>query len=245
MNIYFISDAHLGYPNRKKSLEREKKIVRWLDFVADNADEIWLLGDIFEFWFEWKKVVPRGFVRLLGKIAELCDKGKIIRFYTGNHDLWVFDYLTEELGVELHRKPVEIDYNGKSFCIAHGDGLGDYDRLFKVIKWFFTNRFFQWLLSVLHPNITIKMAYLWSKKSRNSHKDNTYEGGVNNDWLIAYSKEVLKKKHYDYFVYGHLHYPQEVKLNEKCKYVNLGEWVKAFTYGHFDGQDLKVKTFDE
>jgi len=244
MKIYFLSDAHLGYPTYEESLVREKKIVRWLDEVSKDADEIWLLGDIFEFWFEWKRVVPKGFLRILGKICQLTDQGIPIHFYTGNHDLWVFDYLHRETGMILHRQPVSKEYNGKKFYIAHGDGLGDYDKKYNAMKFFFTSRFFQKVLSFLHPNFTMKVAHAWAGSSKYNKAGAAYFGD-NKEWLMLYSKEILKTQHFDYFVYGHRHLMFDKPLSENSRCINLGEWINLFTYAVFDGKELYLKEYLE
>jgi UDP-2,3-diacylglucosamine hydrolase len=244
MKIYFLSDAHLGYPTYQESLKREKKIVHWLEEVSKDADEIWLLGDVFEFWFEWKRVVPKGFLRVLGKICELTDNGLPIHFYTGNHDLWVFDYLHHETGMILHKQPVIKEYNGKKFYIAHGDGLGDYDKKFNAMKVFFTSRFFQRALSLFHPNLTMKVAHAWAGSSKYNKAGVPYFGD-DKEWLMLYSKEVLQKQHIDYFVYGHRHLAFYKELNDKSHCVNLGEWINLFTYGEFDGEKMLLKEYNE
>jgi len=243
MKIYFLSDAHLGYPNYEDSLVREKKIVAWLDFVSKDADEIWLLGDIFEFWFEWKYVVPKGYIRLLAKIIELSEKGLPIHFYTGNHDLWIFDYLPKETGITLHRNPVTKIYDNKKFYIAHGDGLGPYDKKYNFLKKLFTNRFLQKVLALFHPDLTMKVAFGWANSSKKYSKPSLTYFGDDKEWLVLYSKTVLEREHFDYFVYGHRHLPHNVELAENSRCINLGEWVNLFTYGVFDGTDMKLKKF--
>jgi UDP-2,3-diacylglucosamine hydrolase len=243
--IYFASDFHLGAPTHQKSLEREKRIVRWLDEVKQDAAEIYLMGDMFDFWFEYKHVVPKGFSRLLGKIAEITDSGIPITFFTGNHDMWMFDYFPKELGVTLYREPIVREYNGKKFFLGHGDGLGPGDKGYKFIKKVFANPICQWLFARLHPNFAMGMAQYWSKKSRmaNGISDEKFTG-EENEWLIVYVKELLKKEHYDYFIFGHRHLPLDVKLGNS-RYINLGEWIKYNTYAVFDGTNLELKSFEK
>lgn len=242
--IYFASDFHLGVPDYEKSLEREKRIVRWLDEIKHDAKEIYLAGDVFDFWFEYKKVVPRGFVRLLGKIAELSDSGITIHYFTGNHDMWIFDYLPQELGVKLHHQPITKEYNGKKFYIGHGDGLGPGDTGYKFIKKVFRSKICQWLFARIHPNLGIGLAHYLSQQSRitNGTKDETFHG-EKGEWLIVHCKEVLKTEHFDYFIFGHRHTPLDYKLNEKSRYINLGEWVNYNSFAVFDGNDLGLKYF--
>jgi UDP-2,3-diacylglucosamine hydrolase len=242
--IYFASDFHLGAPNRESSREREHRIVSWLNEIATDAAEIFLVGDIFDFWFEYKRVVPKGFTRLLGKMSELTDGGIAVHVFTGNHDMWIFDYLPEECGVKLYRAPIERIWNNKKFMIGHGDGLGPDDHGYKFIKKVFANRACQWLFARLHPNFGIGLANFFSGYSRSTtgDKDKVFLG-EDKEWLIIYCKEVLQKTHFDYFVFGHRHLPMEIKLNENSKYINLGEWLHSNTYAEFDGEKLTLKTF--
>lgn len=219
---------------------REKKIVAWLDQVSKDADEIFLVGDIFDFWFEYKKSVPRGYVRLLGKIAELTDRGIPIHVFTGNHDMWIFDYLPEETGVTLHKKPITRTWNGKRFYIGHGDGLGPGDHGYKFIKKIFANKVCQWLFARLHPNFGIGLADFWSGKSRNAgkEKDKTFLG-EENEWLAIYAREIQATNPQDYFVFGHRHLPLDIPIGT-ARYINLGDWIDHYTYGRFDGEKMEL-----
>lgn len=242
--IYFASDFHLGIPDYASSLDREKKIVRWLDTIKKDAAEIYLLGDVFDFWFEYGTVVPRGFVRLLGKIAELTDAGIPVHWFTGNHDMWIFDYVPKELNVMLHRAPVHKEYNGKKFYIAHGDGLGPGDHGYKFIKKVFASKVCQWLFARIHPNLGIRIARYWSGKSRiaTGRNDEKYLGDEK-EYLAVYSKEILSKEHFDYLIFGHRHLPLD-KTFGNSRYINLGDWVRYFTYAEFDGNELKLLKFE-
>lgn len=243
--VYFASDFHLGAPDFESSLIREKKIVRWLDQVKDDAHCIFLVGDIFDFWFEYKEAVPRGYTRLLGKLSELCDNGLDIQVFTGNHDMWIFNYLPKETGVTLHREPITREWNGVKFYIGHGDGLGPGDYGYKFIKKVFASKLCQWLFARLHPNFGIGLANFWSRTSRKSgaEKDKTFLG-EDNEWLVIYSRKVLEKEHFDHFIFGHRHMPLEIQLSENSKYTNLGDWISQFTYGEFDGSQMTLKTFE-
>jgi UDP-2,3-diacylglucosamine hydrolase len=243
--IYFASDFHLGAPNYEKSLEREKRIVRWLDMAGNDAEEIYLLGDVFDFWFEYRTVVPRGYVRLLGKIATLTDKGIKVHYFTGNHDMWTFNYLSTELNVKIYRSPVTAIYNEKSFYIGHGDGLGPGDHGYKFIKKIFSSRICQWLFARLHPNLGIGIANYFSAKSRamTGASDEKFLG-EEKEWLVQHSKEVLKDRHYDYLIFGHRHLPLDIRLDEKSRYINLGDWIKYNTYGVFDGKEFELKKYE-
>lgn len=239
-NIYFASDFHLGAPNQEESLAREKRIVQWLDEIKTDAAEIYLVGDIFDFWFEYKRAVPRGHVRLLGKLAELTDAGIPIHVFIGNHDMWIFDYLPAETGVIMHREPIDRTFNGKLFHIAHGDGLGPGDRGYKFIKKVFASKVCQWLFARLHPNFGIGIANFWSKRSRSHTKKKDEFHGEENEWLVIYSKEKLEEKPYDYFVFGHRHMALDIDLPNGAKYINLGDWLTYYTYAKFDGSELKL-----
>lgn len=241
-NIYFASDFHLGVPSYEKSLEREKAIVSWLEHIAPTAKEIFLVGDIFDFWFEYKNAIPKGFVRLQGKIAELTDSGIPIHVFTGNHDMWIFDYLPKELGIQLHREPVIREFNGKKFLIGHGDGLGPGDRGYKLIKKVFQNKFCQWCFARLHPNFGIWLANYSSRTSRaaTGQEDEKFLG-KENEWLYIYCMEVLQKEHFDYFIFGHRHLPLRIELTDQSTYLNLGDWLKYRTYLVFDGEKAGVK----
>jgi UDP-2,3-diacylglucosamine hydrolase len=243
--IFFASDFHLGAPDKESSLLREKKIIRWLDTIKEEAEEIYLLGDVFDFWFEYKNAIPKGFVRLQGKIAELTDAGIPIHWFIGNHDMWIFDYIPTELGVQIHKTEIQREINGKKFFIGHGDGLGPGDKGYKFIKKVFRNRICQWMFARLHPNFGIGLANMFSRKSRAATgiKDETFYG--EKEMLTQYSKTVLEKEHFDYFVFGHRHYPMEIELSEASKYINLGDWINHFSYAEFDGNSLLLKYFNE
>jgi UDP-2,3-diacylglucosamine hydrolase len=242
--IYFASDQHLGVPDFESSLVREKHFVKWLDMAQKDAEAIYLLGDLFDFWFEYTSVVPRGFTRVLGKIAEITDKGIPVYFFRGNHDMWTFDYLEKEVGVILYNDPIDIEINGKKFLIGHGDGLGPGDFWYKRIKKFFANPLMQWCFARLHPNFGVGLANYFSRSSRakNATADKEYHGD-DKEWLVLYAKDELKKKHYDYFVFGHRHYAMDLELKENSHYINLGDWVVDFTYAVFDGKRMGLKEF--
>jgi UDP-2,3-diacylglucosamine hydrolase len=244
--IYFASDFHLGVPTPQKSLEREKKIVRWLDSISGDAAEIYLVGDIFDFWFEYKHAVPKGYVRLLGKLAEISDKGIPIHIFTGNHDMWIFDYLPKEIGATLYREPIIKTINNKKLYIGHGDGLGPGDYGYKFIKKVFANKFCQWAFARLHPNFGIGLANYFSRKSRKVNAVNDLKFlGEENEWLAVYCKEYLQKEHIDFFIFGHRHLPLEIKVGENSVYYNLGEWINHFTYAVFDGNNIELKKFND
>ncbi|NPA69041.1 MAG: UDP-2,3-diacylglucosamine diphosphatase [Chlorobi bacterium] len=239
---YFLSDIHLGLPDRKKSLQRELKLVKFLDEIKNSAESIYFAGDIFDFWWEYKSVVPRGYVRFLGKIAELSDSGVKIFFFTGNHDIWMKDYLKEELGTEILHKELKTEIKGKKFYIAHGDGLGPGDKKYKFLKKIFTNRFLQKCFSLLHPDTAFGIAKKWSHSRRK--KETSYDfKGKDKELLFLHSEDILKKEHFDYLIYGHRHFPVMLSAGKSSVHINLGDWLVNFTYGIFDGKDFRLKTY--
>lgn len=238
--IYFASDFHLGSPDHASSLVREKKIVDWLCQIEKDAAEIYLLGDIFDFWFEYKKVVPRGFVRLLGKLAQLSDRGIKIHVFTGNHDLWMRDYFEEELSIPVYREEIKKTIWGKKFFIAHGDGLGPGDEGYKRLKRVFTNPLCQWMFRQLHPDLSFRIANYWSRKSRESQNEEETYKRAEEEWLFEFAKDELKKEHFDYFIFGHRHLPLNLDLNNQSKYFNLGDWIKHYSYARFDGTKIQL-----
>ena len=241
--IYFASDQHLGAPSPEASLPREKKFVAWLDTIKEDAGAIFLLGDLFDFWFEYKTVVPKGFVRVLGKLAELKDAGIDIYFFVGNHDLWMRDYFQKELNIPVFHKPQEFDINGKIFLIGHGDGLGPGDYGYKRMKKVFTFPFFKWLFRWLHPDIGVRLGHYFSVKNKLISGDEDARFlGEENEWLVQYCRKKLTEKHYDFFVFGHRHLPLEINLNTNSTYINLGDWIQYFTYGEFM-KTFKLKEF--
>ncbi|NNF76186.1 MAG: UDP-2,3-diacylglucosamine diphosphatase [Flavobacteriaceae bacterium] len=242
--IYFASDNHLGAPSRDASLPREKRFVEWLDTIKTDAHTLFLLGDLFDFWFEYSHVIPKGFTRTLGKLAELSDSGIGIHYFVGNHDLWMNGYFEEELNIPVHHKPMEFDFNGKSFLIGHGDGLGPGDKGYKRMKKVFTNPIAKWLFRWLHPDLGMRLAqYLSVKNKMISGEEDIKFLGEDNEWLIQFCKEQLKQSHRDYFVFGHRHLPLNIDLEGNAKYINLGDWIHYFTYAVFDGNNLDLLEF--
>lgn len=243
--IYFLSDFHLGAPDHASSLVREKRIVRFLDEVKKDAAVVFILGDLFDFWYEYKRVVPKGFVRILGKLAELTDSGIIIHFFVGNHDMWMNGYFEKELNITVFYEPLEFEFNGKKFLIGHGDGLGPGDHRYKFIKKIFRNQFSQKLFGMMHPAAGIGLANYFSRKSRASTgKGDERFLGEEREWLIVYSKEILKTKHIDFFVFGHRHLPIEFPLNDSSLYINLGDWIKYNSFAIFDGEKMELKHYE-
>ncbi len=240
--IYFAGAFHLGAPDFEKSLVREKRIVAWLDSIEHDAAEIYLLGDLFDFWFEYRHAVPRGFSRLLGKLSQLTDRGIPVHVFTGNHDMWIFDYLPKECGVILHRAPIEKEWNDKKFLIGHGDGLGPGDHGYKFIKKVFASRLCQWLFARFHPNFGIWLASRMSRYSRKTTGDDDQKfTGPDNEWLVQYCREQLNAKHTDYFIFGHRHLPLQIPVGPTSTYFNAGDWLVHFTWLEWDGAALVLK----
>ena len=242
--IYFASDQHFGAPSPELSFPREQKFVLWLDEIKGDAEAIFLLGDLFDFWFEYKTVIPKGFVRVLGKLAELRDSGIPIYFFVGNHDLWMEDYFQKELNIPVFHDNQEYTFGDKTFLIGHGDGKGPGDLGYKRMKKIFTNPFFKWLFRWLHPDLGVKLAQYLSVKNKliSGDEDVTFLG-EENEWLILYSKRKLETKHYNYLIFGHRHLPMKVSVGENAEYVNLGDWITYFTFGVFNGEDFEIKKY--
>ena len=243
--VFFISDAHLGLPPAEESRKREILLVRWLETIRKDAAAIYLLGDIFDYWFEYKKVVPRGFVRLIGKLAEICDEGIPVYFFTGNHDVWVFDYLPSETGLKVIREPVYHIYNDKKFYLAHGDGLGPGGFSYKFLKSIFTNKVLQWLYARIHPNSATGFAHRWSKHSRFSAGNHVPWLGEEREHLVLHSRNIEKNQHFDFYIYGHRHVPKEFMITESSKVIYLGDWFINFTYAEFDGSETRLNYYKQ
>ncbi len=243
--IYFLSDFHLGAPDYESSLKREKRVVKFLDEIKNDAEVIFILGDLFDFWYEYKKVVPKGFVRILGNLAELTDRGIIIYFFVGHHDMWMNGYFEKELNIDVFHDPKEFEFNGKKFLIGHGDGLGPGDHRYKMMKKVFRSKFSQSLFGMLHPSTGIGIADYFSRKSRAAAgtEDEKFLG-EEKEWLILFAKETLQKKHIDYFIFGHRHLPIEYKLNDESVYINLGDWIKYNSYAVFDNGIVSLKYYE-
>jgi UDP-2,3-diacylglucosamine hydrolase len=243
--VYFASDNHLGAPSRQESMPREKQFVAWLEMVKDDAAAIFLLGDLFDFWFEYKTVVPKGFTRTLGKLAEITDSGIPVYYFVGNHDLWMNGYFEEELNIAVYHGPGQYTLNDSTFFIGHGDGLGPGDTGYKRMKKVFTNPVSKWFYRWLHPDWGVRLAqYLSVKNKMISGEEDMRFLGEEKEWLVQYAKRKLEEQHFDYFVFGHRHLPLQVDLNSTSRYINLGDWITYFTYGVFDGEKLSLKTFD-
>ena len=242
--IFFASDFHFGVPDHRTSREREDRVVRWLEQIRHEASEIYLIGDIFDFWFEYEAVIPKGFIRFQGKIAELVDSGIKIYFFKGNHDTWMFDYFKKELGVQIISDELILERNGKRFFLHHGDGLGPGDANYKFLKKIFRSNFCQWLFARIHPNLGVGIATKWSMQSRLQNNKKEEFTDIAKEWLVSYSKELLLQEHFDFLIFGHRHLPLEIQLGSS-KYINLGEWINFNSYAVFDGQELELRYFEK
>lgn len=243
--IYFLSDFHLGSPNHAASLIREKKVVAFLESIQHTAAAIFVMGDMFDFWYEYKHVVPKGYVRIFGTLASLTDSGIPVYFYVGNHDMWMSGYFEKELGIPVYYEPQIYTWNNKKFLLGHGDGLGPGDHGYKFLKSIFRNKICQWLFGLLPPALSIGVANYFSNKSRkNTNPHEKTFMGEEQEWLLIYSREILAREHIDFFVFGHRHLPIDYKLSDNSRYINLGDWITNFTYAAFDGTDMHLKKWE-
>jgi len=243
--LYFASDVHLGAGGYAVTRAREAKLVRWLDMIKADAAEVFLMGDLFDFWFEYATVVPKGYIRLLGKLAEMSDAGTKIYFFKGNHDMWMFNYFEKQLGATIISNELVIERNGKKFFLHHGDGLGPGDNLYKVLKKVFRSKVCQWLFARIHPNFGIGIANYWSGKSRSVNSKRADGKPGEQEWLVTYCNEVLQTTRYDYMIFGHRHKPLDIKVGTDTRYINLGEWIHYCSYAEFDGEELHLKYFEK
>lgn len=270
--IYFLSDAHLGSWGIPHGRMQERRLVRFLDSIKASAKAVYLLGDMFDFWYEWKYAVPKGYTRFLGKLSELTDMGIEVHYFTGNHDIWMYGYLEEECGVIVHHEPVTVEIYNKVFYLAHGDGLGDPDRQFKLIRGIFHNRLCQRLFSMLHPRMSMWFGLSWAKSSRQKREQNIIlerqgaEGtqfngntmsrynssgeleylGEDHEYLVLYTKEYMASHpDVDYYLYGHRHIELDLMLSRNQRMMILGDWITQFTYAVFDGEHLLLEEYEE
>lgn len=244
-NIYFVSDFHLGTPTWEQSHEREQAILRWLKMIQPTCSELFLMGDVFDFWFEYQKVVPKGFVRLLGKLAEMSDAGIKIYFFKGNHDMWLRNYFQQELNITVVSDELEIERNGKKFYLHHGDGLGTGDKGYQWLKKVFRSPICRFLFEWIHPNIGVGLALGWSRKSRMASENKEHFESESKEWLAQYAKELDQQQARDFYIFGHRHLPLQISLNERATYINTGEWLYEQSYAVFDGVQLSLKFFEK
>jgi UDP-2,3-diacylglucosamine hydrolase len=238
--VYFASDFHLGIPGATSSLDREKLICNWLDAITPTAQHIFLQGDIFDAWLEYTAVVPKGFVRLLGKLAQLSDAGISISAFTGNHDLWMYGYFEQELNIKVYHHPIKVLINDKTFLLGHGDGLGPGDKGYKILKYFLNHTLIKFIYKWLHPDLGIKLAQYFSQKGL--HKKQVLEQylGPDKDFLFQYCTQYANANTVHYFIFGHTHYMVDTPINETARYINLGDWLNYNSYAQFDGTSLEL-----
>jgi UDP-2,3-diacylglucosamine hydrolase len=241
--IYFASDFHLGVAGKHSTRDREQKIVDWLESIREDAHAIFLVGDVFDFWFEYKRVVPKGFVRLLGKLAQITDSGIPVFFFSGNHDMWMFDYFPKELNIPVFHEPQTFRINGHHLYIGHGDGLGPGDHTYKILKRIFRSGLSQWFFRWLHPDLGVRLAHSWSRKSRLANEGTAEVFNEDDEWLLAHCRDIESKEHHDYYIFGHRHLPIDEEVANGARYINLGEWVNHYTYGEYDGDSLQLKNY--
>jgi len=242
--IYFASDFHLGLPTGSSPLEREKKVVGWLNSVANDAAEIYLLGDIFDFWWEYKLVIPRGFTRFLGTLSSITDKGIPVHFFTGNHDMWAGNYLSDECGLIIHKSPLTTTFSGRKFHLAHGEGLGSKSKGYKILLSIFRNKPLQVMYSALHPSIGIGIGHSWSLHSRLGKGITKEFLGEDKEDLIRYAKSILETEKIDYFIFGHRHLAMRYNMNGGTEIIFLGDWIKNGSYAEWDGENLSFKVLE-
>lgn len=242
---YFISDLHLG-ASYLDTRQREQKVIDWLNSIKSSAKRLIFLGDILDYWYEYRHVVPRGYIRFFGKLAELSDSGIEIHWFTGNHDIWIFDYLPAELGITLHRTNEVLDIDGHSFFLSHGDEVGERKWSFRFIQWLFRNKVAQWCYSWIHPDLTMILAHKWSSSSRkkNNQKGEEHFRGEKHEPLVRFAKEYIKNNNVEYLIFGHRHILLDLMLTRNNRMVILGDWIKHFSYASFDGENLCIDLFE-
>lgn len=247
-NVYFLSDAHLGSRAINTRRTHERRLVNFLEQIRHQAAAIYLLGDMFDYWYEYKHVVPKGYTRFLGKISELTDSGIEVHFFAGNHDLWIGDYLEKECGVILHRHELTCEIYGKVFFLAHGDGLGDFDWKYRTLRMLFHSKTLQRLFSAIHPRWTVELGLEWAKHSRMKRiegKEPEYMG-EDKEPLVRFSKEYLQSHpEINFFIFGHRHILLDLMLTHTSRMIILGDWVKEFSYAVYDGENLFLEQFIE
>jgi len=241
--IFFASDLHLIMAPDEESRSREQNFIKWLDMVKNDAAAIFLLGDIFDFWFEYHNAIPRGFVRLLGKLAELTDSGIPVHYMVGNHDQWMHNYLTMEMNIRIYHQPTEFEINGKQFLIGHGCDVSPENLTDRLYNFIFTNRLLRVLFASLHPRWGIALGKSWSESSRRRNSKVTPYTKTDQEFLYRYAQKVLAVKHYDFFIFGHRHLAMNLRLNENSRYINIGDWVENDTYAIFDGKDISLHSY--
>jgi len=241
---YFASDFHLGTPNYEESLIREKRVVQWLEHIKSDCDNLFLLGDIFDFWFEYKTTVPKYYNRLLGTLAQMTDDGIPIYFFKGNHDMWTFGYLEKEIGLTVIDEEWVGKIHDKTFYVHHGDALWKGEKTYKLIRKIFRSKLAIWLFHRIHPNFGVKLANMLSKKSRNKNSQLDHiKIPLEQEFQYQFAQEHIKTNPIDFYIFGHRHNPMEVTIGAHSKMINLGDWVSHFTYATFDKHEVSIHTY--
>lgn len=244
--IYFASDFHLGAPDPQQSRMRELRIIDWLENIRHDAEIIFLVGDLFDFWYEYKHVVPKGFVRFFGKLAELSDAGIEIVVFLGNRDMWMTDYFQKELNIQTIRRPQTFIFNNKKFYVGHGDGLGADDFGYKILKVIFEGKVPRFLFGrILHPNTGQLIGQIWTKNSWKKKRTAEEFLGEEKEHLVQYSKKIEAKEHHDFYIFGHRHTKVELDISPTSKYINLGDWIWYNSYAVFDGENLQLLSYEK
>ncbi|MCH5229190.1 MAG: UDP-2,3-diacylglucosamine diphosphatase [Muribaculaceae bacterium] len=238
---YFLSDLHLGAPYMEDSRDSEKRIVAFLDSISGSADTIYLMGDILDYWYEYRYVVPRGYVRFFGKLSQLSDSGVKIIWFKGNHDIWIFDYLPRELGIEVRDGWSIDEIYGKKVFLNHGDGVGKLEPSFKIIRSIFRNKFCQWMFAGIHPRWTVPFAYNWSAHSRKGGE----QRGIPDEKLLKNLRDFVDEFHaghpdINYYIFGHVHVFSREEIKDGCEMIVLGEWIHTFSYARMNTEGLEL-----
>jgi len=241
--IFFASDTHFGLRLNEDPRKTERRFVDWLDNIKEEAGALYLLGDMFDYWFEYKTVVPKGYTRFLGKLAEFTDAGIPVFIFTGNHDIWMFGYLSEEIGATIITSPIEVELEGKRFYLAHGDGLADPRWSFRFFRYFFKNKFCQWMYKLVHPDLTVPLGHAWSRHDRLKRINNEADGylGEEKEYLVRFAKNHPNRDNIDYFIFGHRHFMLDLAIPANKRIIILGDWINHFSYAVFDGEHLYLE----
>ena len=243
--VYFISDLHLGAGTMDKPLDYERRVVRFLDSIIDDCDELYLLGDIIDYWFEYKHVVPRGFTRFLGKIGEMTDRGIKVHWFTGNHDIWIFDYIPQETGAIVHHEPLQTEIQGKKFYLAHGDGIGEDTKSYKLMAGFFRSPLCQKLYRLIHPDWATAFAHRWSRHSRLAGSKFPDYLGETREHLVVFAKQYIAQyPDTDYLLFGHRHIMLDLMLSRSSRMMILGDWITHFSYAVLENGQLSLDQFE-
>lgn len=239
---YFFSDVHLGFGSREVEKIKEKRLLKFLDKISIDAEKIYIVGDLFDCWIEYRKAVPKGYYRTLSKLNEITESGTEINFISGNHDFWTNTYLRDDVGLILHDK-METIIEGRKFYIIHGDGLSGNDIGYRLLKMVLRNRVNQFLYSCIHPDIGLTIAQSSSRKSRFHSADNSR----GSKGMLDFAKNKIHEG-FDFVVMGHYHKPQSTEININGRsgyYITLGDWIENYTYGEFSSGEFRIRKYTD